>query len=439
MREEIQRQLRRLGVVKGARRLKSPGKAPLSPPVEHLTAERESASAVVDDEPQPLARLLPGGRLEETANGACFVVDKVYPLAHRHGRYSLADLCALTPAPAAQFCRDERLARLSFRDFLFLDTETTGLAGAGTLAFMVGVAFFEEDAFVVRQFFLRDHGDEPAMLLLLADLLAIRPGLITFNGRSFDLPLLDNRYWMNRMDAPGGELRSLPHIDLLMPSRRLWRSRIGSCALGSLEQQLLGLRRSQADVSGWLIPALYYDYLRTGDGREMARVFYHNEMDMISMATLATQIIRLFEQPSEVDFPQDLISLGKWQLQLGLPAEAEQNLRLAAEMPLPLEQYHEALHTLGALLKRQERRAEAAQLWRQIAVTSLDSVAAHVELAKYYEWQQGDLDEALAWTQQALSLLDGGAAAVETQAGLRQELEHRRRRLEQKASRREHE
>jgi uncharacterized protein len=430
MREEIQRQLRRLGVVKGARRLKSLEKPAPSSPVIRPASDRESMDAGFDDEPQPLARLLPGSRVEETANGACFVVDKVYPLAHRHGRYCLADLCALAPASAAQFCRDERLGDFSFRDFVFLDTETTGLAGAGTLAFMVGVAFFEADAFVVRQFFLRDHGDEPAMLLLLADLLATRPALITFNGRTFDLPLLDNRYWMNRMEPPGGELRSLPHIDLLLPSRRLWRSRIGSCALGSLEQKLLGLHRSQADVSGWLIPALYYDYLRTGDGREIARVFYHNEMDMVSMVTLATQIIRLFEEPDSVDFPEDLISLAKWQAQLGLLAEAEQNLHLAADLPLPLEQYHDALHTLAALLKRQERRVEAAQLWRQIAVSSLDSVAAHVELAKHYEWQQRDLGEALAWTEQALSLLDSGVA----NDGLCQELEHRRRRLEQKLS-----
>jgi uncharacterized protein len=430
MREEVQKQLRRLGVVKGARRLKAVEKPPPIAPVSPSSADAESGQPIFDDEPQPLAHLLPGGRVEETANGACFVVDKVYPLAHRHGRYCLADLCALTPAPAVPFCGDARLGDLSFRDFLFLDTETTGLAGAGTLAFMVGVAFFEGDAFVVRQFFLRDHGDEPAMLLLLADLLDTRPGLITFNGRSFDLPLLDNRYWMNRMEPPGGELRSLPHIDLLLPSRRLWRSRLGSCALGSLEQQLLGLQRSQADVSGWLIPALYYDYLRTGDGREMVRVFYHNEMDMISMATLATEIVRLFEQPDAAEFPEDLISLGKWQAQLGLPAEAEQTLRLAAEMPLSLAHYHEALHTLAALLKRQQRRPEAAQLWRQIAVTSLDSVAAHVELAKYCEWQQGDLGEALTWTQQALSLLAGGA-----EDELHQELEHRRRRLEQKLSR----
>lgn len=429
MREEVRRRLRRLGVVKGARQLKPLQKTGVADPDRRPDVAAAYTAAIFDDEPQPLARLLPGGRIEETANGACFVVDKVYPLAHRHGSYRLADLCALTPAAAAHFCRDERLGALSFRDFLFLDTETTGLAGAGTLAFMVGVAFFEGDAFVVRQFFLRDHGDEPAMLLLLADLLAVRPGLITFNGRTFDLPLLDNRYWMNRMEPPGGELRSLPHIDLLMPSRRLWRSRIGSCALGHLEQQLLGLRRSQADVSGWLIPSLYYDYLRTGDGREMVRVFYHNEMDMVSMATLATQVIRLFEQPEAVDFPEDLISLAKWQAQLGLLAEAEQNLRLATDLDLPLARYHDALYILATLLKRQQRRAEAAQLWQQIAVTSLDSVAAHVELAKYYEWQKGDLDEALAWTQQALSLLDSSATE------LRQELEHRRRRLEQKVSR----
>ena len=180
-----------------------------------------------------------------TSDGECFVLDHVYRLDYQHGDDRLVDLLQFSPAAAAPFVQDARLAAHDFRDFLFLDTETTGLAGAGTLAFMVGVGFFEPsphgERFVVRQYFLRDHGDEPALLLLLDELLAEKAGLVTFNGRSFDVPLLEGRFIMNRMPT---DLRDRPHLDLLHPARRLWRHRLGSCALGSLEGSLLGLRRT---------------------------------------------------------------------------------------------------------------------------------------------------------------------------------------------------
>jgi tetratricopeptide (TPR) repeat protein len=232
---------------------------------------------------------------------------------------------------------------------------------------------------------------------------------------------------MNRME---GGLLDAPHLDLLPPSRRLWRSRIGSCALGSLEQNLLGLRRSQEDVPGWLIPGLYQEYLRTGDARELLRVFYHNQVDMLSMVTLAARVLRLFAQPDSDDHPIDLFSLGRWQAELGLLAEAERNLRLAAAGDLPLALYHQSLHALGLLLKRNGRFEEALPIWQQIAVTSFEDVTAHVELAKYYEWRAGDLAAAIAWTERALSLVNAWDAAQGRLA--RGELEHRLARLHRK-------
>jgi uncharacterized protein len=279
----------------------------------------------------------------------------------------------------------------------------------------------------VRQYFLRDFDDEPAMLHLLAELLAGKAGLITFNGRSFDIPLLDTRYLLNRTFT---DLRDQPHIDLLPPSRRLWRPRLGSCALGSLEQSLLGLRRTQEDVPGWLIPSLYTNYLRTGDARELRRVFYHNQLDMVSMVTLAARVIRQFAQPDASDHPIDLYALGKWQADLGLLAESEQSLRWAVQGDLSLALYHQALFELGGLLKRNGRRAEAIPCWQQIAATTYDDVAAHVELAMHYEWQEGDVATAVRWTEQALALCQGWPPA---RAQLvRPELEHRLARLKGK-------
>jgi uncharacterized protein len=419
MTEAWQEKLRRLGVVKGARSLKptrpvqpaqdrSPRPIPQSPPAN----------------PQPV---MPGGRLEETAVGPCFVVDKVYPLHHRHGTKLLAALLDRSPAAAVPFCGEPRFDQCHFRDFLFIDTETTGLAGAGTLAFMVGTAFFEDDAFVVRQYFLRDHGDEPAMLLLLDELLAEKAGLITFNGRSFDLPLLDRRYLMNRMES---DLMQQPHLDLLLPARRLWRQRLGSCALSALEPNLLRVERTQADVPGWLIPSLYHQYLLSGETDEMERVFYHNHIDMLSMVTLATQVMAYLEQSAPDLHPVDLVSLGKWQADLGLTETAESTLRQAAAADLPLELYHQSLHRLALLLKRANRRDEAVPLWQQIAATSYDDISAHVELAKHYEWQEQDLAQAQRWTQAALDLTTRWPPAQARLA--KEELLHRLDRIQRK-------
>ncbi|MDT8304944.1 MAG: ribonuclease H-like domain-containing protein [Anaerolineae bacterium] len=416
--------LRRLGVVKGTRHLRPVNRS--SPSESVAPGRQQAARTVPDGEPQALPALLPGLELVATPEGACYVLDRVYPLQFRHGAAALDSLLQHRPAAAAPFCGEPRLRDLDFRDFLFVDTETTGLHGAGTLAFMVGVAFYEDDAFVSRQYFLRDHGDEPAMLWLLDQLLAERPALITFNGRSFDLPLLDGRFLLNRMPS---DLLQRPHIDLLLPARRLWRQRLDSCALSALEQALLGLQRSQEDVPGWLIPSLYNDYLASGDGREMARVFYHNRIDLLSMVTLAARIVRQLAAPQPGDHPIDLFGLGRWLATLGRTAAAEEVLRLAAVPELPTPLYQQALAHLALLLKRAGRRDEAITVWQQLASTSFDDVTAHIELAKHYEWHGRDLETACFWTEQAIALLGPHDRTLHA------ELVHRHRRLIRKMGR----
>ena len=416
MDEALLSRLRRLGVVKTARQIEPP--APASTRPRHR--------------PLSLEQLLPGGRVVDSDDGGCFVIDRVFVTDHRHGGDALADLLRSRPAAAVPYVPDARLEGLDFRDFLFLDTETTGLAGAGTLAFMVGVAYFEArpdggDVLVVRQYFLRDHGDERAMLRQLDGLLAERAGLITFNGRSFDVPLLDNRYLMNRLPS---RLAQLPHIDLLLPARRLFRARLGSCALGALERNLLGLQRTQEDVPGALIPALYYQYLRTGEMGALASVFYHNQMDVLSMVTLAARIFRQLDT-SCCDDPLDQFSLARWQADLGLRERAERTLRASLAAEMPFETYHEGLQRLAALLKASGQRDEAVVVWQQIAHTSTSDVTAHVELAKHYEWVERDSAAALAWTERALALVARWTPTPNARL-TRAELAHRRERLARK-------
>lgn len=415
MDESLRKRLQQLGVVKGARHL--------SPP-----APRPPASALPPASPPgSLSTLVPHGRVVETEAGGYFLVERAYPLAQHHGNTVLGELSAWPPTGMEAYV-GPRLAALTAADLIFLDTETTGLAGANTLAFMVGVAFFDGPALVTRQYFLREPGDEPAMLDALSALLAERGGLVTFNGATFDVPLLQGRYVMNRLLESWSDR---PHLDLLLLARRLWRRRLGSVALGALEEALLGVARTQADVPGWLIPALYHDYLRTGDATELVRVFYHNEMDVLSMVTLMTQVMRLVSQPPAWPHGEDVCSLGGWQWRMGQMDSAESTLRLAAACDHDtLENWHASLLQLALLLKQQGRRAEAVLLWQQVAATSLQEVTAHIELAKYYEWQAGDLAAARAWTQAALRLTAQSPHA----AALRQELTHRLLRLERKAA-----
>lgn len=417
---DFQKKLRQLGVVRGARHLKP---APTPAPTDHGLFFDPATETHLD----PLTKLLPGSQLVETAVGQCLIYDKLYPLQHHHGRNTLQTLLRHHPAQLLPALNDSRFQEIDFTRCLFLDTETTGLAGASTLAFMVGVAFFTDNALVSRQYFVPDLGDEPAMLALLDELLQDKQALVTFNGRSFDIPLLDNRYLLNRRLS---QLREMPHLDLLAPARRLWRARLGSVALSALESPLLGVDRSHEDVPGWLIPALYRDYLRTGDGRPLLQVFYHNQIDLLSMVTLASQIIRFFSQPQPDDHPIDLFSLGRWQADLGLTADAEQSLRWAAEQDLPLALYHQNLTTLGWLLKRHGRHDEAVPLWQQLATTSFDNINGHIELAKYYEWHANDIAQALYWTNQAATLIKGWPPHL--RRTVQAELEHRHGRLRQK-------
>jgi Flp pilus assembly protein TadD len=232
---------------------------------------------------------------------------------------------------------------------------------------------------------------------------------------------------MNRLTT---RLTEIPHLDLLPPSRRLWRLRFGSVALANLEKELLGVRRTEEDIPGWLIPTVYNDYLRSGDASEIGRVFYHNQLDMLSMVTLTAEIMRQFSTASYADHPTDLLSLGKWQAALGMNEEAERSFRMASAGDLPLEQYHQALKQLGKLLKRGNRRKEAVPIWQQWAATSMDDVEAHIELAMHFEWQERDLNKARMWTEQALALVGhwtSGKASV-----TRPELEHRIERLKRK-------
>jgi uncharacterized protein YprB with RNaseH-like and TPR domain len=409
MATDLRDKLRQLGVTKGA--------AHIQPPAQPRRA-------------RALESLLDGQEIESSA-GKAFVVEERYALDHAHGDTALRAFLEQPAHVAAQLACEPTLANVDLSRCVFLDTETTGLAGGtGTLVFLVGLGSFDHGAFCIHQFFLRDPGQEAAMLAALSERMDDQLAIVTFNGRGFDLPLLQTRYTLARMRAAW---LALPHLDLLLPARRVWRDRLISCALSSLEMRVLGVRRTQDDVPGYLIPPMYLDYLQTGDAREMPRVLYHNRQDILSMVTLAARLGRMFADPLADDAldPTDLVSLGKWYDDLDLRSEAERAFRAALERELHSASRVTALTQLGWLLKRQDRREQAVVVWEQLAQADAYNVTAHVELAKHFEWRAGDLDRALAWTQAAQEIIAAWRPShVRNQT--RAELAHRAQRLERK-------
>jgi len=426
-------QLKRLGGKRGTRHIHVPPPKPrpteAAPPDElvplhFLNYEDDLQHAA------PIEAVVPG-QIVSNSHGAYFSFEARYPLPARYGHRPLADLLDVPMSAVAAITGDDAWRTLSWRDVLFLDTETTGLEiAAGTVAFLIGIGFLDGDDFVVRQVFMRDFHEETALLHDLAHLCDQFKALVTFNGKTFDVPMLENRFVLTRQFV---DLFDGPHFDLLHPSRRVWRRRLDNCKLGTLETDVLGITRTQADIPGYFIPSLYRKYLVDQDARPMAGIFYHNEMDIVSMAALAAALGRLFlhdAASAEAVPPIDQLSVGLWQLWLEQPARAEATLRAALGRRLPSDLHRFGLTQLAYLLKRQTRWADAEACWQELVAID-DSLLALEELAKYYEWREKDFRKAITCINYALNLLETWPQSLH-QKETRANWQHRHQRVQKK-------
>ena len=310
---------------------------------------------------------------------------------------------------------------------VFLDTETTGLAGGtGTCAFLIGIGKVEGMKFAVRQFFLRDYPEEKALLEALAEALGDCEGIVTFNGKTFDVPLLETRYALARMKTP---LAGLVHFDALHPARRLWKLRLESCKLTDLENAILGISR-EGDVPGSEIPAIYFDYLRTGDARGLQPVFYHNALDVVSLAALTVELARaLGEGGAEaLGSPLDLFSLSRILGTAGWKEKSIRTCRQALAAGLPQQVESQALKLLAAEFKRQRQRESAVELWLELSRREPPlAVEALEELAIHFEHHLRDLERAVEFTLAALARLEAQAPSVSDRIRFSRRLERLQR------------
>lgn len=292
------------------------------------------------------------------------------------------------------------LPDLDVRRALFLDTETTGLRGAGTVAFLVGLGWVEGEEFVVYQLLMRDYPQEVDLLEKLADLLPRFDCIVSFNGKSFDLPLLRDRFTMSRLRDRWTEL---PGLDLLHVARRTWKMRLGSCTLGNLETEVLGTPR-EGDLPGADIPERYYQFLKSGDLTLLDDVLRHNAQDIRTMGVLLARLARAYEEPEREESMMDVLSIGRALERRGEREAARRCFRVAGVSQLS----EVARLELAGSYRRECDYTQAAEVYRGMVTRGEGGIEAYVSLAILLEWRLHDIQGALEITEKALWRFAGG-------------------------------
>lgn len=409
-------------------------------------------SPVTNEPPTPDPQSLDLSALGGEWRGSVFVVERRSEPCARHGRDAVGTFAAcLDEAASAASLYGGAAARAPF---VFFDLETTGLSGgAGTQAFLVGCGWFDDDAaFVTRQFLLTRHAAELPMLDTVAGELARAGALVSFNGKSFDAPVLETRYLFHRVAWSG---REMAHVDVLHAARRFWGKKSGDtgrgalqdgstwptyearssdCSLASLEKQILGVRR-RGDVPSFEIPRRYFEFIRSGDARPLAAVLDHNRLDLLSLAALTARLFHVTRHgPDAVRDAREALALGHVYRRAGFDDRACDAYGRAVEMTergvVSQLIRIESLRALATTLRRARRHVEAAACWRRLVempgCPPRVAREATEALAVHHEHRDRDLAAAKAFALRGLEL--------DTQPAWTSAVEHRLARIERKMS-----
>jgi hypothetical protein len=371
-----------------------------------------------------------GGAWVAGSGGPAFVIDHRYALQAMHGRRRLETAFSLSPNDVARFARLDTDAEIDLRRAVFLDIETTGLAGgAGTLPFLIGVGRVDADQLLVRQFFLPDPALEPAMLAALSDFLRDACALVTFNGRSFDVPMIETRYVCNRLRSAV----ELPNVDLLFPSRRIWRGWLPSCRLTALEEHVFDFQRGP-DIAGAEIPGRYFRYLSDGRLDVLQPVLRHNVWDVLSMVALVAEIGLIYRGVAGPSPREHLIAGRLWESERDL-ARAALCYQRALKGGLGDGERYEAMTRLAALYRRLGQWSRAAEIWQALVERPGNlAVRPYLDLARYHERRLRNLEGAVGLLRAAMDLVQRYhlRVAPDRGAALRADIEVRLVRIEQK-------
>ena len=284
---------------------------------------------------------------------------------------------------------------IPLEDFLFVDTETTGLrGGAGTVAFLIGAGRFEGETLKVKQYLIRDYPQEAQMLRQVFSLFRRAQCVVTYNGASFDMPLLESRATVNRLQE---QFALSLHLDLIHAARRVFKLRIRQCSLGSIEERVFGEARED-DLPGADIPGRYFEYLKSRDEGLMDAVIRHNFTDIASLARLMLDICRLHEAPLEAGHQKDIFSIGKVYEKHGEVRRAAACFRACTDRDLRVM----AGVRLADMYKRHRENPEAAAAYEQLLSARDASVHVYTALAKIYEHRLREPARALEIARQGM-------------------------------------
>jgi uncharacterized protein YprB with RNaseH-like and TPR domain len=381
------------------------------------------------------------GTLSQNEFGEFVLVEKKFDRDELRRQIGLTSHEALNGKSLIRICSPRKpgikeisQAPFDLKEAVFFDCETTGLAGGvGTYAFLVGLGYLSGDEFRIEQYFMQDFHQERAILSAIAEKMSGFKFLVSFNGKCYDLPLLETRWTINRIDFDSDRWF---HFDLLFPSRRLWKRRIEDCSLSNIEQKVLNVGR-EIDVPSFMIPQIYFDYIRTGQTEALIPVFYHNSYDILSILKLAVRIDRAMENFSSIEMgdPIDLYCLGRIHQKMGNYHVSIKCYELALSGKVPPEWQTEIKVSLAFAHKRNGYPKEAAKIWQNLTEEGFPfSLSAHEELAKYYEHKEKDYLKALLLVEQAISRLgyDPPPHRVLKHQAKMNSLEHRKSRLKKK-------
>ncbi|MBN1637034.1 MAG: ribonuclease H-like domain-containing protein [Deltaproteobacteria bacterium] len=360
--------------------------------IERSRRIEERHSASFKGKAQPLESVITG---EEIVNehGTFYFTRSTFHESSSHGCRMVGDLADIDMRAAGLIAGSSEIALMNPADGLYLDTETTGLAGGtGTFPFLIGLGWFEDKNFVTSQLFARDFPEEKAMLNFLQEIAAQKQFLVTFNGKAYDINLLSTRFILNRLEDP---FINMPHLDLLFICRRLFRHRLENSRLVTLECGILGFERT-GDVPGYEIPQRYFDWLKRRDARALEDIFEHNRLDILSMAALnahLTELVGTGTNPPDTH-PGDIMAVARLFFEYG-------------DSVLATKLYEELIHCeytevaketrrqLSLIHKRAECWEDAARLWEiMLADNPLDLFAVE-ELAKFLEHKKHDYTRAI--------------------------------------------
>jgi uncharacterized protein YprB with RNaseH-like and TPR domain len=391
-------------------------RAALAQPVRRETLPRADTVTQLDD----LAGL--GGRWFDSPDGPGYVIESLYDAGHAHGHVVLHEALGADLSALAAQVRDLRLADCQPRDLLFVDTETTGLGGAGSMVFLAGVARFESGGLHLRQYLLPGPAFERGLLGGVAGELASAGALVSYNGKSFDLPMLEARYILSRARPA---FRSLPHLDLLHPNRRLFRGEVDSHRLPTIEREILGFERDD-DCPSHEVPERYFRFARTSDPTHILPVLRHNAWDVLSLVALAAHLASVCESAA---YPLQAARAADY---AGDPEAVVRHAEAALATGLGRAARLETMERAARACRRLGRNEDAARWWRAlIDEPRARRLTPYVELAKLLEHDLGQPAKALALVEDAIDLVHRGLLPQGRpgSGATLEELLHRRQRL----------